>query len=354
MRQVALAAGLKKFVAQSLNVEWSVLHVRTAALSSIAVALCLAGGLSAGPGWFGMAATTGALATGFGTYQHFSGMRGGPMALAALGMGVCAWLGAVLAHWTVPMALAGGLIATLCGLAIQIGQASWWLTLQWCVAFFVASATPLGGHFAAERGLLVFGGGILQFALVSLGWRLFGSGLTERDPALPPPSDIWPPPLRVLRQGVRYAVIAGGMVALAILIETGLGVANGYWAPMTALIILRPSFGETGMRIAQRIAGTLAGAGLATLAAAVFRPETGIVAFLVVVLAWSSYALQRVNFAIFTASITATIVFLLALAGLPEPEAAWRRTLATLIGAGLALLAGALTALPIRRRMPLG
>jgi uncharacterized membrane protein YccC len=52
--------------------------------------------------------------------------------------------------------------------------------------------------------------------------------------------------------------------------------------------------------------------------------------------------LQRVSYAIFSFGITATVVLLLALTGLPEPEAAWRRILATLIGATLAIIAGVL------------
>ncbi|MEN3290538.1 MAG: hypothetical protein V7634_4838 [Bradyrhizobium sp.] len=57
-----------------------------------------------------------------------------------------------------------------------------------------------------------------------------------------------------------------------------------------------------------------------------------------------TYAMQRASYAAFSFWITATIVFMMALVGLPEPEAAWRRIVATLIGAALAIIAGSIAA----------
>jgi uncharacterized membrane protein YccC len=53
----------------------------------------------------------------------------------------------------------------------------------------------------------------------------------------------------------------------------------------------------------------------------------------------ASSTLQRVNDAIFAVSITASVAFLLAIKGLPEPAVAVHRAIATLLGGALALLA---------------
>jgi len=62
------------------------------------------------------------------------------------------------------------------------------------------------------------------------------------------------------------------------------------------------------------------------------------------VLAWSTYAMQRASYAAFSLWIIATVVFVMALVGLSEPEAAWQRIVATLIGAALAIIAGSVAA----------
>ncbi|MGH8220015.1 MAG: FUSC family protein [Steroidobacteraceae bacterium] len=121
---------------------------------------------------------------------------------------------------------------------------------------------------------------------------------------------------------------------------------NGYWAPMTALLVIRPTLQETVSRGIARGVGTLIGAGVATLVAAILRPGVDLTAALVVLFAWGAYAMRRVHYAALTTSITACIVFLLALFGLPEPANAVHRIVATLLGGTVALafaaLAGAL------------
>jgi uncharacterized membrane protein YccC len=132
------------------------------------------------------------------------------------------------------------------------------------------------------------------------------------------------------------------MASLALVIERAFSLANGYWVPMTALIILKPQARDTATRTAERVIGTLAGGALATFAAAFARPGGLTLSLIVIALTWLTYALQRVNYAVFPVGITATVVFLLSLTGLPEPEVAWRRVAATMTGAVLAVVAGGL------------
>ena len=98
---------------------------------------------------------------------------------------------------------------------------------------------------------------------------------------------------------------------------------------MTALIILKPRFRDTATRLAQRVLGTVLGGAAATLIAALLRPGGPWLLVLVVATAFCAYAVQRVNYAVFTFCITATVAFLLAMTGLPAPVVVLRRILAT-------------------------
>jgi uncharacterized membrane protein YccC len=63
---------------------------------------------------------------------------------------------------------------------------------------------------------------------------------------------------------------------------------------------------------------------------------------LIAVIAWSCFTVFRANYALFAACITAYIVFLVSLFGLPQPIAALNRVFDTVTGGSLALLAYAL------------
>jgi hypothetical protein len=291
-----------------------------------------------------MAATTGALPTGFGAFQRLSAfrLRAAPMLFAAIGMVLCGFLGALLGQSMILTAILGGLIAGICGLATQYGQAPWWFTLQWSVAFFLAGATPSDLHDALHRGILILIGAGLQIGVIVSAWVFHPFGAASE------PTDENNSARQVeqlLPIHFRYALAVGVMVAVALVIERATGLENGYWVPMTALIIVKPSGPDTIVRTVQRILGTLIGGAVATAIAALLRPSPAAVAICVTVLAWCTYAMQRASYAAFSFWITATVVFMMALAGLPEPEVASRRVVATLIGAALAVVTG-LVAVP--------
>lgn len=81
------------------------------------------------------------------------------------------------------------------------------------------------------------------------------------------------------------------------------------------------------------------GAGLATLLAAALRPSELVIALLAIGFAWGCYALLNVNYGVFTLCLTAYIVFLLSMAGLPAIAVVHRRALCTALGGALAILA---------------
>ncbi|TAM58533.1 hypothetical protein EPN52_10650 [bacterium] len=137
------------------------------------------------------------------------------------------------------------------------------------------------------------------------------------------------------RHAVRLAIALG----VAMLADRVLPLQRGYWVPMTAALVLRPDFATTYVRGVSRLTGTVAGAVLATLIAALLRPGPELLVALCVVFAWLGYIVIRANYAVYTVTVTAYVVFLLALMGLPEKMGVLDRVEATLLGGVLALVA---------------
>ena len=113
---------------------------------------------------------------------------------------------------------------------------------------------------------------------------------------------------------------------------------RGYWLPMTAMLVLKPEFHDTFSRGIARIAGTIAGAGLAGLIVRFLAPGHGVLTALVLISVWGCYALFRMNYAIFAVCLTGYVVFILMLSGVDEMTAASLREEYTLGGGALALL----------------
>jgi uncharacterized membrane protein YccC len=135
------------------------------------------------------------------------------------------------------------------------------------------------------------------------------------------------------RHAIRLAVAATVALALA----RALGLPHGYWVPLTALWLLRPDFGSTFTRGVQRYAGTTAGAVLATLFAATVHPGPYALATLATVLSVGIFCFMLANYGVTGACTTGWVVFVSALAGIPELRAAADRVLDTSLGAVLAL-----------------
>lgn len=138
-----------------------------------------------------------------------------------------------------------------------------------------------------------------------------------------------------LRHALRLAVT----VALATALYRALGLERGYWMSLTALIVLRPEFHDTIAVGVARIAGTLAGAALATAIFLLLDPGRGMQMALLLAFIYGCYALFRINYAIFAVSLTGYVVFLLMLSGIGEMTAATSRAAYTIVGGALALVA---------------
>ncbi|MFC0082581.1 FUSC family protein, partial [Aciditerrimonas ferrireducens] len=137
--------------------------------------------------------------------------------------------------------------------------------------------------------------------------------------------------------GARHAVRLAVVLVAGSLLAHGLGLANGYWVPMTAAVVVRGDFTGTLRRGLGRALGTLAGAGLVTLATTLTHPGTPLLVAGTVVAGLGTYILFRANYGLYSVFLTSTVVLLLALVGASPGRTAEERVLATVAGAALAL-----------------
>jgi uncharacterized membrane protein YccC len=139
----------------------------------------------------------------------------------------------------------------------------------------------------------------------------------------------------VLRHAVRVAVVAAaGHVA-----GDALPWGHGAWAPMAAVVVMRPDFAQTMSRGVARLAGTLGGVLVATAVVAFADPGRYAGGGLAVASAGLMYLLLRAGFAVASACVTGYVVFLLAMAGGPWQITAAARIVETVLGGCLALAA---------------
>jgi uncharacterized membrane protein YccC len=136
----------------------------------------------------------------------------------------------------------------------------------------------------------------------------------------------------------RHAIRVAVALACATIVQHRLPLAHGQWIGLTVVLVLRPDFSSTFTRGIGRVAGTVAGAAVASLIAALHPGEA---AYLVLAIAFAAlaFALFNVGYALFSLAITGYVVYLLAFGGAPEHAAAFDRVIATLIGGTIALLA---------------
>jgi uncharacterized membrane protein YccC len=136
----------------------------------------------------------------------------------------------------------------------------------------------------------------------------------------------------------RHALRLAAVLTLCGLAAHLLQWQRGYWVALTAAIVLRPDFNTTLTRGLARIAGTVIGIVLST-ALVVLLPNTPYVSLaLAIFFATIGYAVFQLNYGIYSLTVTAYVVFLLALAGQPEEAAIANRLVATLCGGTLAMV----------------
>jgi hypothetical protein len=341
---------------QLIVVDWKQLRLHSSLLCMVTIGLALATGLALGRPVIGMIAAGGAMSVGLGSFQRVGRSRVRPMLWAAIGMGVSAVGGSAVGH-----SGPGALLNAACagfggGLLLALGPGASWVGQQCAIAALVASGYPTGLELALSRGLLLLAGGLVQTGAVITYWHFRPAW---EIPGTDDPYTGFCAGLRLLRKNLvwsspacRFAVRQGVTLAAGAALAHSVHLQNGYWVPMTALLVIRPDFQQTIYRGLARIGGTVIGAILATLLVAKLHPNLVLLAVLIVPFAWIAYAIVNVNYAAFSISLTAYIVFLLAFAGLPTKAVVLHRTINTALGGGLALLSFG-TMLWVRRsRLP--
>lgn len=336
------ATAPRSLLRETLIFDWTQWNPAVAWRSVPAMAIALAAGIAVGSPGAGLVAAAGAFTTGLGSLQTIRGSCLIPMLLAAVGMAVSTFVGMVLGHQSLLFVLLSGVWAAMYALLTVMRGGRSWVGLQCTVFLLVASAyhtTPLG---ALMRCALVLAGGLLQTLITAAVLRRMRHGS-----AIPADQEqgflVSLGNLRscaslrtpVCRYSVRMALVV--MVAAEFFRHTGS--LSGYWVPMTTLLVVRADLFQTLTRGVMRVTGTLLGAGIAGLIAAHLHPSPAVLALLVVFFAWWAFAVLNVNYALYTLTLTAYIVFLLALSGLPPAAVVHRRAAYTLLGGAFALLA---------------
>jgi hypothetical protein len=325
------------------SMNWSEFRPFAALACLPAIVLLIVFGLALDNMTAALAASSGALVVGFGAFQQDFRDPAEPMLLVCLGMSISAGIG-TLARASLPLDLTCvALWGFGLGLMNIVGRGPGWLALQGSTALVIAAAFPATPIYAAWRFALVLAGGAVQVFVV-LAIRSLGPGrLFTPKPNAPFTVGNIVSQVRAISAGrapgLGHAITMALAVSVAELLYRVLDMPNGYWVPMTVLLILRPVARETAARAVARLIGTVCGAGLLTLLMALLRPSVPVLVGLLAATAWTCYAFLRVNFAILSLAITMYVVLLFAIAGLPEPVVALHRAVATLLGGLIALFA---------------
>ncbi|MEO8660987.1 MAG: FUSC family protein [Bryobacteraceae bacterium] len=150
------------------------------------------------------------------------------------------------------------------------------------------------------------------------------------------------------RHAVRLAVCVGLGDALA----RSLGLERSYWMPMTIALVLKPDFTATFSRGVLRLAGTFTGLLLTSLLVHWLPHSLSWDIGAIGVLMFIVRAYGAANYGVLTSAVTALVVMLFAVAGIPPKDVILPRALNTFGGGAVALLAYAVWPTWERRRAP--
>jgi hypothetical protein len=287
-----------------------------------AIALSLAVGAASGRPLVGVLAAGGAYTVGFGAPLDLRGSKSLLLAAASAGIGASAIVGSLAATSAPGVVLVAAAFGLLCGRLASRGPGPAWIGLQCGLAAIIATSYPASLERAALRALVILAGGLVQTGVLAI------ARFARRRLPPPPPADPFVP---------HYSVHLAIALAAAMLAERALAVRNGYWAPMTALLVLRPDSRHTTTRVFTRVGGTIGGAALSSVVILLLHPGAALLACGVAVAAFGSYLFQKASYGLLSAWVTIYVVFILSLAGQPEQDVALSRIFATALGGVVAV-----------------
>lgn len=135
----------------------------------------------------------------------------------------------------------------------------------------------------------------------------------------------------------RHAIRLSLCVMIGLTIAGGFSLPRSYWLAMTIALVLKPDFGSTFSRGILRLAGTYVGLLLATVLFHFLSPAQPVDVLWIAILVFIQRWVGRANYGILVVAISALIVFLLSLTGIPPKDVIAARALNTTIGGALAL-----------------
>lgn len=278
-----------------------------------------------------------AYSVGFGVTKKFWRSRSYAVVLTGTGMTAVAFIGTLVGNDPIVELAATAILGACCGALSRRNADHWWACLQIIIAFLLAASFPGTVTDGALRAAIVAGGAALQCVSVMAMIHLIG----EPRPTIPGPANL-SSTVEVRFHALRAAIC----ISVALLASRTAGFAHSYWAPMTAMLVLKPGLRDTAGQGLERIAGTIAGiivaSGLTRIA-----PSDAWTATFAILTAGVSFGLQQARYAVFSAAITTSVLLMIALAGGALPGADRERLLATLLGGAIALAGAAIA--PRRR-----
>jgi hypothetical protein len=327
----------------------------------VAVAIALNAGHLAGHASAGAIAAGAAFTVGFAVFHEAIASALLSMALVTVGIALGTLAGSLGAQHTPTVLLLAALAGAAYGMLNGLSAVAGWMGMQVATYVIIASYFPNGLHYAIGRTEMVLAGGGLQMLLFAtyhaLGRRKPGAaGL--RGPLIPRLQlrvrQLW----HEIRGGADFhgdAAIYTLRLMFTLVLCTAIyrrfHVRNGYWSPMTALLVAKPQWSHTLSRGIARLTGTLIAAAIAVVLARYVPMDEFVILALAVVTAWACYALQAVNYAMFSLFITLNIVFLFRSGGFSQTSAAHIRLFNTALGGSIALAVDALWKLISSSRM---
>jgi hypothetical protein len=328
--------------------KWSAFHPIASLRRVPALLICVIAGLCLNQPTYGVIATGAALGVGMAGFRQVRGSRFLCMMASVVSMSVSAVVGSLAGNSPFAAVLVTSLWGFACGLLTVLGEDIGWVVMQGVIALVVATAFPSYSFDAAARAVFIMAGASVQIPCLLMLWA--AAGLSWTGPEFPNPETKPTPltPYSVLwanflaswqpnTVAFTYAARVGLTMAVAIELDHLLRLQNGYWLPMTTIIILKPDFYRTYAGGIERVVGTLVGVAAATLIAILLHPHHYILTAMVALFGFLAYGFLKTNSVAFSASLTALMVFLIALSGYPEMTVGWHRFTNTFLGSALAL-----------------
>jgi hypothetical protein len=287
------------------------------------------------------ALSTGAMLAGFIAFDAPARTRLVWQLLSAPVIGAAAALGALTGDVGVLAALTMAAFASVAGMSVAVSPRLAVAGMICVLALLLGQGLALTPDQAPEALLLGGAGVVLQALTSAAAWVSdrareqidLAAAVRRARRAVGANLD---PGSRSLRHALRWGTALGLSVGLYHVIDFG---QHGYWVPLTVLFVLKPDPDETVERIAMRAAGTVGGLLIATPLAELIGDYAAVEAVALGVAAAFAFALLAIEYALFTAAITAFIILSAHALGQGAEQAAGERALATLIGIAIAALA---------------